>query len=243
MSAVPPEPVSIGRATLYLGDCRDILPTLPKVDAVVTDPPYGFGYYKTDLDPLCALDAIFRLSENVALFGYPEIAVHWCRAVNRTPDEWVTWFPSNKTTGRTSGLPRSSECVAIFGKTPGSHRLKRPRTGDAHMRRVVAERGGDPDFAREDDVWRDPAPGLRSNSGQRQHPNEKPISVMSKLVELCTDHGDIILDPFMGSGTTGVAAVQMGRSFIGIELEPEHFDTACKRIEDAQRQGDMFIAA
>lgn len=64
---------------------------------------------------------------------------------------------------------------------------------------------------------------------------------MSEIVADFTNQGDLILDPFMGSGTTGVAAVQMARNFIGIECVPAYFDIACRRIEDAQRQGDLFV--
>ena len=76
-----------------------------------------------------------------------------------------------------------------------------------------------------------------------KHPCEKPVSLMSHIVGTSTKVSQVILDPFMGSGTTGVAAVQMGRQFIGVEREPKYFDIACRRIEDAQRQGDMFAEA
>ena len=72
-----------------------------------------------------------------------------------------------------------------------------------------------------------------------EHPTQKPIALMKWCIEQCPNP-QTILDPFMGSGTTGVAAVQMGRSFIGIEREPKYFDIACRRIEDAQRVQDMF---
>lgn len=87
-------------------------------------------------------------------------------------------------------------------------------------------------------------PGVFSfnkNTQGAQHPTQKPLPLMRHLVNLFSNEGQTILDPFMGSGTTGVAAVQMGRKFIGIEKEPKHFDIACKRIEEAQRQGDMFV--
>ena len=73
------------------------------------------------------------------------------------------------------------------------------------------------------------------------HPTVKPLGLMRKYVGICSHADQTILDPFMGSGTTGVAAVQMGRDFIGIEREPKYFDIACRRIEQAQRQGDLFI--
>jgi site-specific DNA-methyltransferase (adenine-specific)/modification methylase len=72
------------------------------------------------------------------------------------------------------------------------------------------------------------------------HPTQKPIALMKWCIEQCKNNPQTILDPFMGSGTTGVAAVQMGRKFVGIEREPKYFDIACRRIEDAQKQADMF---
>jgi site-specific DNA-methyltransferase (adenine-specific)/modification methylase len=82
-----------------------------------------------------------------------------------------------------------------------------------------------------------------SSSAQvrRLHPTQKPEAVMKWCLTFIK--GQTILDPYMGSGTTGVAAVQLGRSFIGIEIDPAHFDIACRRIEDAQRQGDFFVEA
>jgi site-specific DNA-methyltransferase (adenine-specific)/modification methylase len=82
-----------------------------------------------------------------------------------------------------------------------------------------------------------------SAAGPKEHPTQKPLALMKWCVELLPKDSETIADPFMGSGTTGVAAVQMGRKFIGIEREQKYFDIACKRIEDAQRQGDMFIGA
>jgi site-specific DNA-methyltransferase (adenine-specific) len=74
-----------------------------------------------------------------------------------------------------------------------------------------------------------------------EHPTEKPVSLMRELVGLFSDPSHTILDPFMGSGTTGVACVKLGRRFIGIEIEPKYFDIACKRIEAATKQPDLFI--
>jgi site-specific DNA-methyltransferase (adenine-specific)/modification methylase len=82
--------------------------------------------------------------------------------------------------------------------------------------------------------------GCISKEKERFHPTQKPVAVMNWCIEQCKKNPQTILDPFMGSGTTGVAAVQMGRKFIGIEREPKYFDIACRRIEDAQKQIDMF---
>lgn len=191
----------IGRATLYLGDCRDILPTLPKVDAVVTDPPYPdflaeeFVYseetVREALSPNCHQ---FVFWSNKADFPLDHTACHiW----HKTGSEFASY-------------------ERIFERNGGGHHLV--FTGNPISNPLMAT------FAK--DEWFD-------------HPTQKPVSLLRKI--LSKTKAETILDPFMGSGTTGVATVQMGRSFIGIERESKYFDIACKRIEDAQRQGDFFV--
>jgi site-specific DNA-methyltransferase (adenine-specific) len=88
--------------------------------------------------------------------------------------------------------------------------------------------------------------GIEINRGgnvPRLHTTQKPLPLMSALVSDFTDEGDVVLDPFMGSGTTGLACVRLGRKFIGIEIEPKYFSVACKRIDDAYRQGNLFKEA
>jgi DNA modification methylase len=94
-------------------------------------------------------------------------------------------------------------------------------------------------------AWRDGAPPLSNIQRdvppyERLHPNEKPVSLVARMINACTCQGGTVLDPFMGSGTTGVACAQLGRRFIGIEIEERYFQIACRRIEDAQRQGRLF---
>lgn len=96
--------------------------------------------------------------------------------------------------------------------------------------------------------WREganPSPNIvrmSAPSGQfRLHPNEKPLKFVQHFVSLHTEVGQSVLDPFMGSGTTGVACAKMGRKFIGIELDEGFFDITCRRIEDAYKQADLFI--
>jgi len=207
---------------------------------VITDPPYGTGYYKTDIDITEAFDRLLVAGRTVAVFGYPEILVNYCIWANAQPDEWVAWYPQNKTIGRCSGLPKSSEHIAIFGKTPGAKLLVKPRSNDTTGASISKSRGLSTEFRREDDVWMDAAPGMMFNSHLRRHPNEKPVSVMEKLNTLCTNHAETVIDPFMGSGTTGVACANLGRKFIGIEIEEKYFDIACERIAAAYAQGRLF---
>jgi DNA modification methylase len=216
-------------ATLYLGDCLDVLPEISGVQSVITDPPYGMGRYEATNDDRTVCECLNPWIRK-AVFGYPEILVGWCRTLG-APDEWVTWWPTNKFGGRCGkNLPRTSEAIAIWGELyekPTRERYGDKKCQDYHEEKYGYEQKRDAfDF----DVWRDPAPGIAFNAAQRKHPNEKPESLMCKLVKLCTSPGETILDPYMGSGTTGVAAVRLGRNFIGIERDSAHFKTACDRI-------------
>ena len=210
---------TIGRAILHLGDCRDVLPTLPRVDAVVTDPPYGIGleYEGEDFSdtsdevqvlvdsfvPLCrALAPVVSITPgNVNHYLYPK------------PTWTLCWF---NRAGAGSG-PWGFSCwqpILCYGPDP-------------YLRLGMGRR---PDFIEHSET-----------SEINGHPCPKPIRFQKLWIDRVAHDAKTILDPFMGSGTTGVAAVQMGRDFIGIEREPAYFDIACRRIEQAQRQGDFFI--
>ena len=207
--------------TLYQGDCREVLPTLPRVNAVVTDPPYGIAHSsnhgasweRTQIagDTDTALrDEVLNCFENVAAFG--------------------TW--------KTPPIRDAKGCL-VFDKGPafGMGDLAFPWKGSWEL---IYVRGDIWRGARDEGVLRGHIQVTWESQG-RCHPHQKPASLCETLIEKlparCT-----ILDPFMGSGTTGVAAVKLGRKFIGIEIEPRYFDIACRRIADALRQPDLFIA-
>ena len=232
--------------TLYLADCWDVLPDMPVADnaAVVTDPPYGSGLYATDVADACSAVRVSWLCERwpVALFGWPERLINFAIAMQRRPDEWITWWPTNAACRgfNLNGLWRETECVAIWG-THRCETIRVPRNAegarlarmnyDSHSGRLhCAERSV---MRRASDIWTDSSPNLGFNKKGRAHPNEKPTSVMARLVCGMTAVGDCVIDPFMGSGTTGVACVQMGRAFIGIEINATYFDTARRRIDAA----------
>ena len=198
---------TIGDAKLYLGDCRDILPTLGKVDAVVTDPPYGIGmdggkvgratYEKLDWDSEAPdLSAILALGTQCVIWGGNYFPLPPSAA-------WLVWDKE------TAGVTTFADCEVAWTNLKGSMRLKR------HL-------------------WSGPYQKVRE---ARFHPTQKPVDVMVWAVEKTTG---VVLDPFMGSGTTGVACANLGRSFIGIEREPTYFDIACRRIEEAYRQPRLF---
>lgn len=215
--------------TIYHGRAEDIFPGL-EGQVVITDPPYGWGSYATDQEAATSvLRACLRL-RTAALFGYPELLVKWCLALGRVPDEWVTWWSvANKSRAVGSGLAKESECIAIFGPIHGD-RIFRPRKQDSWARNVAISRGLDPDWCRDGDVWREAADGVANNGPTRLHPNQKPLDLMRRLVLLCSDEGDTILDPYMGSGTTLRAAKDCARRAIGIEVEERYCEVAAKRL-------------
>jgi len=207
-----------GRVTLYLGDCREILPTLGKVDAVVTDPPYGIDYGKRG--SFQALHGWRDLRENLTWdVERPSAEVfNTIRACSQTQIIWGGNYFSDL-------VPPSMQWL-IWDKGQFDFSL-----ADFEMawssqnkasRRIVYGRG-------------------KAVQDGKVHPTQKPIEVMRWCIEQLPDSADTILDPFMGSGTTGVAAVKLGRRFIGIEIEPKYFDIACRRIEEATKQRDLFI--
>lgn len=209
----------IGAATLYLGDCREILPTLGKVDAVVTDPPYGIAHVKgaggkgkhdrRNIAPIIGDDRPFDPSpllqfDNVLLWG----ADHYAE---RLPHgRWLAW---DKLDGLAS-YDSFSDVEFAWHSKRGAARIFR------HL-------------------WKGICKASEKDAG-REHPTQKPAALMEWCVAQA-GNPESVLDPFMGSGTTGVACAKLGRKFIGIEIEPRYFDIACKRIEDAYRQADLFI--
>jgi len=199
----------IGDCTLYLGDCLEVMPTLGRVDAVVTDPPYGIGmdggkvgraeYEKKGWD---------RIAANVdwvAELGIP--AIVWGGNYFGLPpsSRWLVWDKKNDPT-------TFADCELAWTNVGGAVRVFRW-------------------------LWSGPYQQRRE---RRWHPTQKPVALMEWCLGFLPD-AQTILDPFMGSGTTGVACVKLGRKFIGIEIDEGYFDIACKRIEEAHRQPDMFV--
>lgn len=215
----------IGRATLYLGDCRDVMPTLGKVDAVVTDPPYGIGY------DMAAFKASGSQSGGMLAAKRHYDATDWDSAPP-SPNLINSVIAAGRHAilfgGNYFGLP-SSRCWLVWDKEVNGEfadcelawtNINKPVRRIRHMWNGMIRKG--------QEEW-------------NPHPTQKPIGVMKWCIGHLPPPAATILDPFMGSGTTGVAAVQMGRDFIGIEREQKYFDIACRRIEQAQRQGDLFL--
>ncbi len=220
----------IGDATLILGDCRSVLPTLGRVDAVVTDPPYGVQFSgsstKWSVKDGIGYSSYDDTRKNITDIIVPAIrvAVSMARSAVITPgtasmflyDEpravgWI-YYPSGANMG-----PWGFVCgqpIFYYGKDPY----------------LAKQLGCRPNCF----VSVEPA---EANG----HPCPKPIRQMEWLVNRGSLESETVLDPFMGSGTTGVACARLGRRFVGIEIHEPYFDIACRRIEQAQRQFDLFV--
>jgi DNA modification methylase len=236
----------IGDCVLYLGDCLEVMPMLGKVDAVVTDPPYSVSvagaqnksrkgtrnldFFAGDDDWQAMTEAV---GQAVALIAQrqPRNIVVWCghRQIGRIVGEieaagystrllcWKKACPPPAAPG--SGFTSAFE-QAVYAFRPG-----RQWNGDQYTHNVF-----------EADSYRFGQPGKVA------HPTQKPLSLIKWNVQLLTDKGDMVLDPFMGSGTTLVACAKLGRKGIGIELDPDYFQIACERVHKAYQQPDLFIA-
>jgi DNA modification methylase len=214
--------IEIGNATLYLGDCMDILSTLPKVDAVITDPPYGIDY-ETGYGSLDWGDGKIAGDKNTKLRDFVEDF-----AIGKPCLMFGTWRVLR---------PSGTKMVLVWDKggALGMGDLSLPWK-PGHEEIYVIGRTGYSGVRSSDVLCYPPVQSMAKNG--RVHPMQKPVSLMIDLISKTI--GETILDPFMGSGTTGVAAIQLGRKFIGIEREPKYFDIACKRIEQAVAQGQLF---
>jgi site-specific DNA-methyltransferase (adenine-specific) len=215
-------PVIIGDCALYLGDCREILPTIGKVDAVVTDPPYGMRW-NTNSSRFSGgnRDSVARRGQGRADWG--DITED---DQPFDPSPWLT-YPQSIMWGANhyaANLPVGTTLIWI-------KRLDHAFGTFLSDAEIGWMKGGHGVYCRRD-------LSLMADLNNRLHPSQKPLGLMQWCIEKT---GGTVLDPFMGSGTTGVACVKLGRRFIGIEMEPKYFDIACRRIDEAHRQPDMFI--
>lgn len=203
------ERVQIGRAVLYLADCLEVLPTLPRVDALITDPPYGISFA-----------------------AQPTL---WQRKAGQKPEAW-----DNRKHGSVEALPKLAGVSVIWG---GNYYALPPSRGWLCWHKPDAP----PSMASLELAWTSLDKNARqiscsisaTNPERCGHPTQKPVAVMRFSLDYA-GMPRLTLDPFMGSGTTGVACVQAGLDFIGIEIDPRYFKLACERIENAQRQAALF---
>lgn len=199
--------------TLYLGDCREILPTIGKVDAVVTDQPYGTGWVRGGK----------RVGEFAAGGEHPA----W--------DVWDTGWIKLCQAETIAAFCPSSRLRDLFNAFGGGNL------------RTYVKSNPRPSLGNSDAPSLEPIvvyPKVRFggmqhficyNGDNQYHPTQKPLQLMQWLIQGVSAAGETVADPFMGSGSTGVAAVNLGRKFVGIEIDPKYFDIACKRIDEEVR--------
>lgn len=231
--------VQVGEATLYLGDCLEILPTLGKVAAVITDPPYGQAYKVNTFYAGGGRDSAVVRRSGKTITCRPNVyePVHGDDAPF-DPSPWVSAAPvvvlwgAHKFADR---LPPGGWLV--WDKVPTGKRRDQGDGEAAWINRDQPMR-----------IFRLLWDGLCVGEGarhevtagqKRYHPTQKPELLMAWCIQEAKC-GDLVLDPFMGSGTTGVACAHLGRRFIGIEIDERYFQIACKRIEAAYAQGRLF---
>lgn len=241
--------VVIGNATLYCADCRDVLLKIANdsVDMIWTDPPYGHSNHDGDWNA--------RLNEHRGLDG---------RAIANDDADGMRNVVDAMLTHAARILKQDCCCCCCGGGGPRptfawvANRMDsagleffhsviwdkvNPGLGWRYRRQhemvMVAHRSGGKL------AWNDGVPPVSnviriSKPRDDAHPNIKPTKLVEKFIQQHAPRSGIVLDPFMGSGTTGVAAMKTGRKFIGIELDPGYFEIACQRIENAQRQSSLF---
>ena len=218
--------VIIGDCRLLLGDCLEILPTLGKVDAVVTDPPYGIGEdgskAKTRIGPKSFGAKYVRDYEGSRGWDDKPLDKHVAESISLAKHAIVFG-------GNYYRLPPSSCWLVWDKKNPGTD-FADCELAWTNLKKAVRKI----EF-----LW---SGGIRRERHiPRQHPTQKPVGVMEWCIGHLPSTTQTILDPFMGSGTTLVACAKLGRKGIGIEIDEGYFDIACKRIRDAYAQPDFFV--
>jgi len=221
----------IGSSTLYLGDCLAILPEIEKANALLTDPPYGMDYKSGhNSGRKGAGKAMSRKDGNFQPIAGDKVpfdpamllelklpSVIWganhFNHVLMPRRRWLVW---NKLCGKTS-LPSGSDVELAWCSEAGPDRIF------DHLWRGIMRAG-------EENIVH----------SAKHHPNQKPVALMAWCLSFLPS--GVVLDPFMGSGSTGVAAIRTGRQFVGIELDETYFDVACDRLRKEHAQPDMFIA-
>lgn len=226
------EKVVIGNAELWHGDCREVLPLLKRFDAVITDPPYGIG------ESSKRVESRQRGGKLGTLLGYKGKAM-----ADQKDYGAFDWDQEPPPAELIDSLRVMSDWQLFFG---GNYFVLPPTS----CWLVWDKLNGDNDFADCELAWTNWPKAvrrlqwrwngmLRQGNEPRHHPTQKPLQVMAWGIGLCPK-ADTVLDPFMGSGTTGVACIQMGKAFTGIERERKYFDIACERISRAQAQGTLL---
>ena len=249
------KPVIIGNATLYLGDCLEVMAVLPdaSVDMILCDLPYGTTACKWDaVIPFEPLWAEYRrvAKRNAAIVLTASQPFTTALIASNLADFRYCWVwekqqPTGFLDARRKPM-KAHEDVCVFYAATATYnpqglitvQVKNSRKNKSGSG-VYGAVGADDYVQKEGNFPRSVLKIDRVTHGQ-VHPTQKPVALMEYLIRTYTNEGETVLDNCMGSGTTGVACLNTGRPFIGIEREPKYFDIACRRIEDSQRQGRLI---
>lgn len=243
--------VEIGDCTLYQGDCLEIMPLLPVADHIICDPPYEHHMHAAKAGvKIYGSERRIRIDGNanpkcVDFASIEELRLPFVKASEDSINGWFIAFCTPEGAGRwadainLSSMKYKRACTWVKPDSTPQLNGQCPAMGAENFVCAWAGRGHS--------KWN--GGGKRgvytycTNQPDRhgKHPTEKPWRLMAALIKDFTNQGQAILDPFMGSGTTGVACAKMGRKFTGIELDPKYFDIACERITEAYKQPDLFI--
>jgi site-specific DNA-methyltransferase (adenine-specific) len=248
------EPVRIGDCELWLGDCLAVLPSLADVNAVITDPPFEEEAHTMQRRVLGKGITASRAIDNQPLpFAAltEEQRTHLSRWAAESCSGWFLAFCQTEAVGAwKQELVRAGakwRRAGIWSKPDGSPQISGDRPAPGHEAiamawcgngRSVWNGGGSRavwTYGKHDD-------GMGHGGAPKEHPTQKPRLLMERLVGLFSQPGDVVCDPFMGAGSTGVAAVNLGRAFVGVEIDPAYFAIACRRIEQAYAQRPLFAA-
>jgi DNA modification methylase len=213
-----------GDVTLYLGDCMDVMKGMEdnSVDTVITDPPWNvgkdYGIYKDNL----SYEKYTELIKNLKM--------EWARVTKE--NQYCIVLGSEILKQWWDEYPEAKVIIVKLGA------IVLTRKNNMHLQwKPIITTCTSNEFAT--DLWEDirwPGEGYYFNEPRYGHPAMTPLKLMKRLISRFTSNDNIVIDPFLGVGTTGVAAVQSGRKFIGIEIEPKYFEIAKKRIQEAQMQ-------
>ena len=198
----------IGDCSLYLGDCRDILPHLPKVDLVLTDPPYGINFASNPHSQSCINHG--RMDWDASAPSDDLI-----NQVLSIGEQQIVWG------GNYFSIPKSQSFLIWDKMQPENFSMAMAEFAFFSIKKPAK-------------IFR-----MHPSSFSKEHPTQKPVELMEWCISQAKNQSTVA-DPFMGSGTTGVACANMGKTFYGIEREPKYFDIACKRIEQAYAQQRLF---
>lgn len=228
-----PEKVVIGNAELWHGDCLEVLPLLPQFDLALTDPPYGTGGWRRDASGAGSNPAAKLVREQ-----WDDGALEWLRLCRGVPV--LTFWPA-------AHMPELMGAAVACGydKVRMLYMRKldpKPQVGGRvswAVETIVALGNEGFQLYGGTDWCEASTPRLNRDADATGHPYQKPLQVMQWALD--KTKAPAVVDPYMGSGTTGVAAVLAGRQFFGVEQERRYFDMACERIARAQAQGSLLV--